>query len=478
MSTRQQVAAARLDVGVFAELVGWPLTLWQLATLRLTHRVTVLVSPRQCGKSRSLAILATWWAFRAPRQTVLIVSAGDEAAGRVLRLVQQIAAHDLLHTSVVDETQHRVILSNGSEIRSVPASERQVRGWSVDLLVVDEAAFVSDELLLAAALPTTAARPDARVVLASSPWGSSGAFHSLAQAGLDGSDPAVVTFRWRLADATWIAPHVVEAARRVMSPLRFAAEFEGQFVAAGDEYFPPDDLRACVAAVPLRRDGAGMPASCGLDWGRQQDAHAVALVGVCDDGGRNRRPVLVVPWVETSRRPYGAQVAEVEALTRMWSLTVRSETNGVGAYPSEELGRRLGGLVRVTPSASTQTSKENAYGRLAVALAERSIVLPDHPELLRQLGGVVAEPTPSGGLRIGARGAGHDDLPDALTLAVAGLPRELASPPVCDVDGEWVFTPDGVGVPLPVRTVPAEPDWGTVYAGTSTEANPWAAVYR
>ena len=136
--TRQDVTAARNDLGQFASLVGWPLETWQRDPLKLETRQTVLISPRQAGKSRSLSVLALWWAFRRPRQMVLVLSAGDVAAARLLRTMRQVAEHPLLGSSVIDETQHRVILSNGSEIRSVPASDSQIRGWTVDLLVVDD----------------------------------------------------------------------------------------------------------------------------------------------------------------------------------------------------------------------------------------------------------------------------------------------------------------------------------------------------
>lgn len=461
---------------------------WQLEAMACPTRQIVLISPRQCGKSRSLSILATWTAFRKPRQMILLVSAGEEAAGRLLRTIRDITQHPLLAGSIVDETQHRVVLSNGSEIRSVPASDRQVRGWSVDLLIVDEAAFVSEDLLVSAALPTTAARPDAQIVLASSPWGDAGPFYQLAMQGMLGENPHVKTFRWKLNDAWWISAAVVESARATMSPLRFRAEYEGEFVTSGDSYFDRDDILACVADYPLRRDGFDgnqrMPGALGLDWGRQQDAHAIVLVGLLDDLGVNGRSTLIVPWLETSRRPYGSQVAEVEALTKLWSLTVRTETNGVGAYPSEELSRRLGGRVRVAPSATTQHGKEDAYGRLRVLLAERAMVLPQNDELLRQLGGITATPTSSGGLRIAARVQSlHDDLPDALVLAVTGLPAELAKVPFREVpEGmEWVETPDGVRVPLPVRTIRAELDWGEAYSpqafAPAEEPSIWDEVY-
>jgi len=95
---------------------------------------------------------------------------------------------------VVDEQAQLVTLDNGSEIRSVPASERAVRGWSVDLLLADEAALTPDDLLLGAALPTTAARPDARVVLASSANLASGSYFDFAMKGEQG-DEHIRTFR-------------------------------------------------------------------------------------------------------------------------------------------------------------------------------------------------------------------------------------------------------------------------------------------
>lgn len=483
------VRRARDDLGAFAALIGWPMEPWQLDAMQCPSRQIVLISPRQCGKSRSLSILATWTAFRKSRQMILLVSAGEEAAGRLLRTIRDITTHPLLAGSIVDETQHRVVLSNGSEIRSVPASDRQVRGWSVDLLIVDEAAFVSEDLLVSAALPTTAARPDAQIVLASSPWGDAGPFYQLAQQGLDGSNAHISTFRWKLNDAWWIERSVIEAARATMSPLRFRAEYEGEFVTSGDSYFDREDILACVADYPLRRDGldgnARMPGMLGLDWGRQQDAHAAVLVGLLDDYGLNGQSIVVAPWLETSRRPYGAQVQEVEALTKLWQLTVRTETNGVGAYPSEELSRRLGGRIRVNPSATSQKSKEDAYGRLRILLAERAIVLPQHEELLRQLGGITATATPSGGLRIAARVQSlHDDLPDALVLAITALPKELAKVPIRELPDnlETVETPEGVQVPLPVRTVRAELDWGEAYAPSafepsSGEPSIWDEVY-
>lgn len=122
---------AREDLPLFARLVGFPLTAWQAAGLTLDTLFTVLVGARQCGKSRGLAVLAVWWAFRRPSQTVLIISAGEAGATRLLRQVREVLNSPLLKGSVVDEQQGLVVLDNASRILAVPASERQVRGLSI-----------------------------------------------------------------------------------------------------------------------------------------------------------------------------------------------------------------------------------------------------------------------------------------------------------------------------------------------------------
>jgi len=144
---------------------------------------------------------------------------------------------------------------------------------------------------------------------------------------------------------------------------------------------------------------------------------------------------------------------------------VHSETNGVGQSPSEDLRQRYPQL-RIVPVYTSLAGKENAYGRVSVLLQERAVVLPNLPEMLSQLGAVCANPTPTGGLRIAARTESlHDDLPDALSLAVAGLPRELGAVPRRDVpDGQqWAETPGGVRVPLPVRTTEPGGSWYAAY---------------
>src|SRR3546814_8222320 len=121
-------------------------------------------------------MLALFEAFRGPDRHVLLMSAGDDSAKDLLAEVTALATGaPLLAGSVEDESLSRVLLSNGSWVRSIPASAKQARCKSIDLLVIDEACFV-DEDVWRAAKYSQAARPGSRLLLASSPYGRRDAF--------------------------------------------------------------------------------------------------------------------------------------------------------------------------------------------------------------------------------------------------------------------------------------------------------------
>jgi hypothetical protein len=224
---------ARDDLAEFARLVGYDLMPWQADALKLERRYSVVVAPRQVGKSRSLALLGLWWAFRRPGAHVLLVSAGEEASRRLLGMAAEFASSSpLLRGSVVDEFASLLTLSNGARLKSVPASERQIRGEQCSLLLCDEAAIIDSDLLLNACIPTTSAEPDARLVFASSPGAPEGAFYDLARQGDEGVEH-VQSFHWSLSDATWVIPSVVDAARASLAPAAFTREMLGEFADTG-----------------------------------------------------------------------------------------------------------------------------------------------------------------------------------------------------------------------------------------------------
>ncbi len=468
------LALLRRDLRAFAEEIGCPLTPWQARAVQSSKRTVVIVAPRQSGKSRTLAALALWRAFRRPGTRVLIVSASEDAARRLLAEVRRLAGDSpLLASSVTLELAGLVTLSNGSEIRSTPASERAIRGWSADVLIVDEAALVSDDLILGSAIPTTAARPDAQIFMASSATVASGAFYDYVQRGLAGSEHTE-TVHWALDDCEWLLPSVIQAMRDSMSPTRFAAEMEGRFASGEDSLFSRAGLERVTReyrawALGALRGPARVLGGC--DWGATTDRSAVSVFGRVPGEARLR---LLVAHRYPAGEPLANVIEDVARCPAHWdALTL--ERNGLGEpcaqavareirrrpraeggrgnaddRPAALLGpwataqntgphyrpppRRLGARpqfgTRINPVHTSAPMKAAAYSALRLLVDREQIEFPAAaPELLRELLLLRVDLSASGDERIAAAGTGHDDIADAAMLALA---------PYRGRDGRWI----------------------------------------
>jgi hypothetical protein len=124
---------------------------WQADLLRSNAERFLLLCSRQVGKSLTAAGLALREALLVPDSLVLLLSptlrqSGELFRDKVLRLYADLGQPLLGRPP----TQLTLELSNGSRIISLPDSEAGVRCYSsVRLLVIDEAARVSDALYLA-----------------------------------------------------------------------------------------------------------------------------------------------------------------------------------------------------------------------------------------------------------------------------------------------------------------------------------------
>jgi|RhiMetdeSRZDD1v2_1073273.scaffolds.fasta_scaffold153455_4 terminase large subunit-like protein len=120
---------------------------WQVQVLRSQATRLLLLCSRQAGKTCVAAALALGTALREPGSLTLILSASlrqsQESFRRVLDLYRT------LQTPIPTQAESalRLEFGNGSRIISLPGTESTVRGYSgVRLLVIDEAARVSDDL--------------------------------------------------------------------------------------------------------------------------------------------------------------------------------------------------------------------------------------------------------------------------------------------------------------------------------------------
>lgn len=235
------VTAAALDPVEFARRAGLEPEEWQRAVLRSPSQRIALLCSRQSGKSSLSALFALRQAIHRDESLALVLSPSERQSTELLRKV--LTYYRRLGSPVPAESQTgtQLILANGSRIHALPSTEATVRGFSrPELVVVDEASRVGDDYWHAI-LPMVAASPDARVLVASTPWGS-GWFRDIWERGPDWE-----RHRIPAEEVAHISAAALREARATLPAWVYRQEYECQFVdGAGESAFNVDVVAACI----------------------------------------------------------------------------------------------------------------------------------------------------------------------------------------------------------------------------------------
>jgi hypothetical protein len=236
---RRSVSADRL---AFArEAADFTLDAWQGEMLRSEAPRILLNIHRQGGKSTTTAILALHKALADPGSLVLLLAPSERQSKE---LFTKIAAmyRGLGHPLPADS--HRKLgmeLAGGSRIEALPGKERTVRGFSgVDLLVVDEAARVEDELYFA--VRPMLAVSGGRLLMLSTPFGKRGVFFEEFTQGVGWE-----RYEVSATDCPRIPEEFLEEERRSLGAWWYEQEYLCRFKDTVDSVFSHEDVSAAMS---------------------------------------------------------------------------------------------------------------------------------------------------------------------------------------------------------------------------------------
>ena len=110
------------------------------------NRRTIAECARQSGKTTALTIFICWYAIFHDFKTIAILAQRGETAQEILSRIQTAYEYlpDWLQQGVVSWGKTSMKLENGSIIFSNTTSKTAIRGYSVNLLFIDEAAHVEN----------------------------------------------------------------------------------------------------------------------------------------------------------------------------------------------------------------------------------------------------------------------------------------------------------------------------------------------
>lgn len=410
---------------------------------------------RRGGKSRLADVLALVDVVLRGHLQERVMEGEPRIAGIVSPRESQSLAHVAMCREMVgrsraisamlrDERADRLVFSNGAELRSYPASARGIRGDGWSSAIFDEAAhFVlvdgsnaADESVYSAVVPSLAAFDDEGWLFrVSTPLWQAGQFYKRVQRAESGRFPWMHYRHYTTAQmnpaisAGWLEE------RRLEDPESFAREYLGEFIDGAASYLSSADVtRSVRSGIGNLPPVAGVRYRTAIDPAFNMDRFAMVVahaerVPVPESSGdrRQTRPVRTVvdavfAW---HRKGYEEVLDEVRDVASRYG--VRRVLTDQGAAEPVRAGLARRGLV-ADYRPWTSESKRDAMAAVKLALNTGGLELPDDAELVKELTGLEARPTPSGLTRIAAAGSGHDDRATALAAVVADLSQHTMTP--------------------------------------------------
>jgi phage terminase large subunit-like protein len=162
----------------------------------LNFNRSISLVARQGGKSETASAFITWFYCFHEEKTILITSYRGENSKEIIQKIQY--AYEELPDWIkpgVDENNWNklsVAFENKCRVIADTTSDNTGRGFTIDLLYVDELAFVKDTIadsFYGSVLPTLASRVDGNMIITSTPNGDTNLFARLwkgAVAGING----------------------------------------------------------------------------------------------------------------------------------------------------------------------------------------------------------------------------------------------------------------------------------------------------
>lgn len=366
----------------------------QLAVLADQSRHRVVACGRRWGKSFvGLTALfeciltggRAWWVSPTDGQAAKVY---EQAVNSLFRLLQS-------HS----DTAMTIKMANGGTVQFVSAATADnLRGEGLDLVVLDEAAFMPDGFWSKIIQPMLLGR-QGRALFLSSPNGRNWFWKLTKTRG-----KAYSFHHYPTSTNPLISTAELEQIREEVPERIWREEYEAEFLEDSAAVFRNISAAIEDSAPPLLPGGNYV---AGLDWGRMNDETALITI----EAGEGR----VIDIDHFTGVSFEIQRGRVQAAFDRWNhRKIVSETNSIG-QPNLEALQSAG--LPVSGFTTTARSKPHLIDDLTLALERGHLKIPRHQKLIDQLEAYECQRRADGGYSYSAPPGGHDDLVIALALA-------------------------------------------------------------
>ena len=343
-------------------VVGPDLHKGQLRAVSLikdTSKYVTVVAPRQTGKSFLAMQVVLYWALNTAGSEIFWVSPIYAQAKKVFEQL-----YDAVHPSGLIKSANRsdvtIKFKNGSKIYFKSAERPDnLRGNTGDFMVVDEAAYMNDEVWKAVLRPIMLVRGK-KVLFISTPRGTNW-FKEHYDLGQSTDDEAsdYASCRMHYTDNPFVDPQEIENARLTLPQSIFAAEYEGSFEDSGRNVFDLNNTKT-FEAYPKPHGKV----VCGIDLGRASDYTVATFI---DSQGQ------IVGMYRENKRDWSEMTQAILNQVREFNASILVEKNSIGDVIYENLKKQW---QDTHPFNTSSKSKQEIIEGLVMDLNEGKLTLP------------------------------------------------------------------------------------------------------
>jgi hypothetical protein len=219
----------------------------------VNNRFSIVLACRQSGKSISSVVYLLWYAIFHPEKNIAILANKGATAREMLARIT-LALENLpffLQPGCKALNKGSIEFSNNSKIIAAATSGNSIRGLSINLLMLDEFAFVeNDAQFYTSTYPVVSSGKDTQIIITSTANGVGNVYHKLWEGAVTGTNE-YKSFRvdwWDVPgrDAAWKETTVANT-----SELQFEQEFGNTFHGRGNTLIAANHLLAQKAMDPI-----------------------------------------------------------------------------------------------------------------------------------------------------------------------------------------------------------------------------------
>ena len=366
------------------------------------HKFGIVATGRQFGKSLLAQNLMLYWLLKTPNQKGSWIAPVYNQCKKIFDELTNAANTIITKQNKADLT---ITFINGSTLQFLSTDNfNTIRGFSFNYVVIDEAAFVKQDAIEQAVMPTLTAIGK-KCLIISTPKSKNWFYEYFIRGNT--SNNVYISFKGISRDNPYVDKDFIIEQHKSLPKDIYYQEYLAEFTDAGNDVFTNLDL-VCMLdewGIPNR----GERYYIGVDTGITNDFTVCAIQS---ESGR------IEKIIRTNGRTFEEIGKDIVLECNRWNVVGGfCETNGVGLAMFELIKPHVR---KLQPFTTTQDSKAKAVRKLIYDIQEGKIELPSKnlmPECFNELSSYTYKIAANGNISFTHPNGMHDDIVDGIMLA-------------------------------------------------------------